>query len=117
MTELSPAEAAFVAQRERFARYWPLAGLVILLLVTGLVLWLWFAVPHMINPWAVADGLAAGTLPTPTLELMAAMLPVVVLMLCFFAFMVTLLLFASFANERRLVRLIRELDGQTTADQ
>ena len=117
MTDLSPNEGMFVNQRERFARYWPLAGSLILLLLTGLVLWLWLTAPHLINPWAVADGLAAGALPKETTQMMAALLPVVVLMLCFFAFVVTLLLFAAFANERRLVRLVRRLDKPSSRNQ
>lgn len=116
MSDLTTADAAFVQRRQRLAGLWPVAGAAILLSMTGLVGYLWLEVPYLIDPWFVADRLATDTLKLSTLHLMAAMLPVVMLMLCLFVFVITLLLFAAFRNERRLVRLIRQLDRQSVRE-
>ncbi|WP_200382724.1 hypothetical protein [Thiococcus pfennigii] len=81
-------------------------------LLFGLAAWLWLSAPVLVDPWFVLDGLASGAFSEGTIRLMAAMLPVVVL-LCLLVVLVSLLLaFAVFSNERRLIALIRRLlDG------
>ena len=111
----SSSDRLFVEKRDRLARSWPVVGVVLLALLAGFCGWLWLRTPYLINPWAVFESLRAGTLPESTANLMVAMLPIVMLTLLFFAFVVVLLFFVAFSNERRLIRLIRELE-QNSAD-
>jgi len=106
--QLSDRDWSYVKKRERFAGLWPAAGACLLLLLAALTAWLWIKVPFMVNPWAVAQGLKAHTIPQATVLLMAAMLPVAVLTLFAFAAAVVLLAYVEFANERRLIRLIHQ---------
>lgn len=105
--KLSPAERLYVEKRERLTKLWPAFGAGVLLMLAALALWLWLRVPYFANPWAVAEALESGGLPESTITLMAAMLPVVVLMFLVFALAVVLLTFVAFSNERRLIQLVR----------
>lgn len=112
MSRLEPSERAFVEKRAGFAKSWPPVGLASIGLLLGLAAWLWLSAPVLVDPWFVLDGLESGAFSEGTIRLMAAMLPVVVL-LCLLVVLVSLLLaFAVFSNERRLIALIRRLlDG------
>lgn len=107
---ISSSQKLFVEKRERLAKSWPVVGIVLLAMLTAFVVWAWLKTPYLINPWVVFESLRAGTLPESTANLMVAMLPIVVLSLLFFAFVVVLLFFVAFSNERRLIRLVRKLD-------
>ncbi len=108
---LSKTELLFVEKRERLTKHWPAFGVGILLLLIVLACWLWLKTPYLLNPWAVGVGLENGTLPESTMALMAVMLPIVMLMFLLFACAVVVLLFVGFANERRLIRLLRREKG------
>ena len=99
MSTLSPRDTAFLRRRERLLRYWPWAG--------GGLLWLWFEVPYLVNPRALALAVEAGELSEQTILMLATMLPVVFLTLLLAVAVFLALLFAVFGRERRLLRLLR----------
>lgn len=106
---LSKREQAWIESRRRMLRRWPLAGGACLLaLAFGLVA-LWWRTPLLVDPWTVAARLRADTLDDGTLALMAAMLPVVMLTLLGLLFALLLFVTVGFANERRLLDLVRRL--------
>lgn len=107
---LSPEEEALLAKRNRRLKSWPYVGGGLLGALGACGLWLWIKVPHLINPWVVQTALSAGSLSESTVLFMALMLPVVLLMLLFFAVAVVGLIFAAFANERKLIGMIRRLN-------
>ena len=110
---LSPKEKSFVESREKRAKYWPFFGVLSLALVAGYGAWLWLKMPRLINPWHVIERLEAGDLSDSTMGVMAVMLPIVVAAFLGFIFIVVLLWFAVFRNERQLVRLIRMLEADS----
>lgn len=103
---LSPTELLFIEKRERLTRQWPIFGFCLLFLFAGIVFWLWNETPHMVDPWLVATSLEEGTLAESTLTAMAAMLPLVVLVLIAAAGAFVMLLSVACANERRLIQLL-----------
>jgi len=110
---LSAADRLYLEKREQLARYWPWAGGILLLLPLLLSAWLWFEIPYLVNPWAVSSEILAETLPATTAMLMAAMLPVLMLTFIVFVIAMVLLAFAVFANERRLLRMVRQALSET----
>jgi len=114
MMSRSPADTLYLAKRERLAKSWPVAGGIILLLLAALAAWLWLKTPYLINPWLVFEHIKSGTLPESTATVMVAMLPIVVLTLLVFAAVVVLLVFAALANERRIIRLLRRLEQESS---
>lgn len=104
--KLSPEESLYIARRASLIRHWPWVGSILLLLVIAFTAWLWWSVPHLINPWAVTADLRSGTLTDAGILLMAALLPVVTLSFLVFVALTIVLAFAAFANERRLLDII-----------
>ena len=106
--QLDSKESEFIEKRARLLKLWPWFGGGLLLMLVFLGAWMWISVPFMINPWHVFAALEAATLPASTLDIMAAMLPVVILLFLVFVAAILLMLFAAFASERRLIRLLRQ---------
>ena len=113
--KLSLADKAFIEKRERRAKYWPFFGGASLMMVVGYGAWLYLKMPHLINPWHVMEQFKAGNLSESTMGVMAVMLPIVMGALLVFALVVVLLLFITFHNERRLIRLVRKLEADSVA--
>ena len=116
---LSPAELLFIEKRERLTRQWPTFGFCLLFLFAGIVFWLWNEAPHMVDPWLVAASLEDGALPESTMNAMAALLPIVVLILIAAAGVFVLLVSVTCSNEYKLLQLLRRecaspVDGETS---
>jgi hypothetical protein len=108
---LTEQERVFIERRAKLVRVWPIVGAICLAGVLCLTAWLWFTRPWLVNPWAVFSGLEAGLIPGPTILLMAAMLPVVVLTSLFVLVVCLLYCFAAFSNERKHLEIIRRLNA------
>ena len=106
---LRDKEIRFVNKRDRLTRTWPWAGALALIVLLAGAAWLWFSTPFFINPWATLEALEQGTLPVTTMSIMAVMLPVMVLAALVLLISLVLIPFAAFANERRLIKIIRRL--------
>jgi len=108
---LDASDLAFVRRRSALVRRWPIAAWTMLAGIVAVLLFLYSRSPLLVNPWEVASRIKAETLATPTLTLMAALLPVI--FLSCFVLLVALVLFqfAAIANERRLLRIIASLDA------
>ena len=102
------SDRAFLDRRRKLLALWPWAGGGLIAGLLGFASWLWIAVPLMINPWAVIAAIEAGQLEETTLAVMAVMLPI--LMLACLGVIIVLIgvLFAAFANERRLIGLVEK---------
>jgi len=95
----------------RLLRRWPLAGSVCLVGLVGLALW--WRTPLLVGPWLVAERLRVYSLDhSSSLVLMAARLPVVVLVLLSVMLVVLLFVTVAVANERRLLRMVEWLDAR-----
>lgn len=103
------SDAQFLDKRRRFVRTWNLVGTALLAALAALTAWLFTASPSLVNPPQVAAEIARGALPQSTLELMAGLLPVVVLMLLGVTALVVMVGFAVVATERRYLRIIEDL--------
>ncbi len=79
-THLTAKDREYLQRRARLLRAWPWVGGALLLALVGLGGWMWWRVPKLINPWQVARQLNAGGLEPGTLELMAMLLPIIVLL-------------------------------------
>jgi Ca2+/Na+ antiporter len=106
---LNEKDLEFIKKRSFFARWWNVVGSVMLAVLVGMALWFFVRVPNFINPFHVIDQLQSGTLQQSTLVVMAAMLPIVVLGLLLVCCTVIGFGFAVFANERRYLRIIEEM--------
>ena len=104
-------DAAFVEKRRKFVRSAPIVLGFCLVLVLGFGLWLYLRQPQLINFVEVARQIESGTLDQLTIELMAVMLPIAMLMCLVVLTAVVLLAWAGISNERRYQRIVQELTG------
>jgi len=103
---MKEGDLIFLKRRKRFADSWNLVGTFILIVLCLLFLVLLRISPYLVNPFHVIRQIAAGNIEQRTLELMACLLPVLVLKL--FAVIVLFIIygFAIFADEKRYQRII-----------
>jgi hypothetical protein len=106
---LEGTDLAFVERRSTLVRRWPVVAWLMLAGIVAVFGFLLYSSPLLVNPWEAASRIEAETLATPTLTLMAALLPIV--FLSCFVLLVALVLFqfAAMANERRLLQIIASL--------
>ena len=106
---ISPVDQDFVDKRERIVRIGPAVLAALLLVVLAFASWLFTARPLLANPFEVMSLLEQDAIEQPTLILMAAMLPV--MMLACLGLLAVILVFAHFGllNERRYLRLLGRL--------
>ena len=100
---------SFLKKRRRLARFWPVAGTLLLAGVLAFLVWMFLKKSLLVNPFEVASRIDAGTLENSTITLMAGMLPVVFLACFFILILVVLYAFSAFSNERRYLRIIDTL--------
>ncbi len=109
-------DSEFLEHRRRLAAAWPLTSAALLALLGGLVAWLLVHSPNLIHPGHVIDGLAAGTLEQPTMQLASVMLPVVVIALLAVVLVGIVFIYVMFAVERRYLGIIGGAEGRTGAE-
>ena len=109
---LNEEERRFVRRRRKWVHSWPVAGSLLLVLFLCFCAWLFWKQPLLINPYAVLSQLDAGSIPLHMLWLMAALMPVAMLMCLVLVVVMILFGFASFSREKRLLDIIERVsDG------
>ena len=105
--KLDTSDESYIDRRTKLVNCWRWVGAFLFALIAGLFLWLGMRAPLMINPWETAGRIEEESLGAPMVMLMAAMLPVT--MVGLFLCLVSIIVFAyvAFANERRLIDIIR----------
>jgi uncharacterized membrane protein YjgN (DUF898 family) len=106
---IAVSDAVFVGKRRKFVRLGPVVFGLCLALVAGLAVWLYFLQPKLINFVEVARQIENGTLDQLSVELMAVMLPIAMLMCLVLLTAVIAFSWVSLSNERRYIRIIDEL--------
>jgi len=106
---LTAQEKSFIKKRNKFARSWPLVGVIMILVLIALGVWLFWSRPLLINPWFVLSQLKAEVVSESTLILMAVMLPISMLMCLGIIVIVILLGYSVFSRERKYISIIHGL--------
>lgn len=103
---MTVSDAAFVEKRRRLVRLGTIVPAICLALLAGFGIWLYFRQPRLINFVEVARQIESGSIDPLTVELMAIMLPIVMLMCLVVMAGAVALAWAVFANERRYLRIV-----------
>lgn len=106
---LKERDARFLKKRLYFIRLWNKAAIFLLGLITFLLVALHAKSRVLVDPLYVMDSLESGGISPGTLEVMAVMLPVVVLACIGIVTIVVIMGFAVFLNERRYMEIISSL--------
>ena len=109
---LETSDLRFIQKRRRLVRSWNLVGSVTFAGLVAFVAWMFWSQPRLINPLHVVNELEAGGISQATLEIMAVLLPMVVLAVFLVLAMMLGFTFAMIGNERRYLRMIDRLAAQ-----
>ena len=113
---ITDKDVEFLEKRRKLVRWWNVVGSLTFVGLVAFVTWMFWSQPRLVNPLHVVGELQAGAIPQEALEIMAAMLPMVVLVI-FIVLGVTIgFTFAMIGNERRYQKIIDELKNQIPAD-
>jgi hypothetical protein len=105
---LSQEDRQFVSIRSKFVRFWPAVGCVILVALLVLTIWLFVSKPLLANPLEVFGLLAENDISDADMALMAAILPIVVLLSLGLTLIMILLTFAAFFHEKKYLAIIEK---------
>ena len=97
----------FLEKRRRLLKAWRYAGPSLLLAILGLVVFLKVRTPLLIDPYEVVSRLEAGSLEQTTLELMAVLLPITMILVCFVLVMLVVFIYAAFSNEKKYRQILQ----------
>lgn len=106
--ELSTQERQFLEHRTQRVKAWKYVGPLLVVITLGGTLWLLIGYPLLANPFIVLSRLERGSIPLPTLTLMAGLLPIAVLTGMFLAMVMVLFIFAMVSNERKYLTIIQK---------
>jgi len=99
----------FLNRRKKMLKWWDYLGPVLFLIVIGYVVFVYFKAPLLINPFEVLSRIQAGTIKGSTLEFMAAILPVVIIAICFVMIALVAIMYAASINEKKYLKIINDL--------
>lgn len=106
--DVKVTDETFIARRRRAVATWPYAAVAIWCGLGVLLVWMNQSHPELVNPYAVAEQLAAGTYAQSSLELAAIMLPVALVMWFVIVAIFVGLAFLPIHNERRFLKMWEE---------
>jgi len=109
---LTPDELIFIKRRETLVWWWPRIGAGLFTVLAALFVFLLRKSPLLVRPDQVWTGLGNGLLEPVTVQLLAAMLPVVVLGWIGTIVLIIMYTFVGVANERKLLGFIRRVRGK-----
>jgi hypothetical protein len=112
LPKLTSQEADFVRRRESLIRSWPWMGRGLILAVLALGTYLYIQNPLLVNPNAVRRALDDQSIPPVMMTLLVSFLPIAVSACLVLMLIIVMLVFAAFANERRLLKIVRRLGGE-----
>lgn len=109
-------DVEFIKKRRHLVRWWNLVGSLTFAGLVSFVAWMFWKHPRLVNPLHVVAELQAGGIPQATLEIMAAILPMVVLFIFLVLALIIGFTFAMIGNERRYLRIIDQLESEPDAE-
>ncbi len=106
---LAENDLAFLQMRRRFLRFWKIVGVSTLVFLAALFSWLYFKVPNLVNPFHVQRQIESDTLTPSALKVMAALMPLMMVLAFFLSVAIILFGFSAYANENRYLKIIDSL--------
>jgi len=118
MPALTEKESEFISQRESLLRLWPYVGALLLAGIAAYIAWCWLNRPYLISPVAVFEGIQEGTMDRSTIETLAVLCAVSMIITWSLLAIGVGFAFAIFGTERRHIAIIRRLssEAESSAD-
>ncbi len=103
-------DRTFLDKRKKLQRYWPIMGTIMIVMLLGLVIYLYIKSPKLINPFLVVDLIKTNSMSPSTMALMTAMCPVLSIFLLFTVAVVITYVWAFMILEARYHKIIEDLE-------
>lgn len=107
--DLNEKQNRYLQKRQATLKAWKYAGPLMLIGVIGFVIYLFTAVPLLINPFEILSRLESGTLGISSMEVIAVILPIMSLLVCFLLLVIIALMHSAISNEKRYLDIIEIL--------
>jgi|ACQI01.1.fsa_nt_gi succinate dehydrogenase hydrophobic anchor subunit len=102
------ADLEFIQKRKKLIALWPYAAGFLILLLAGLVAFLWMQTPWLINPYAAMVRIQDNSFDYGSLQMMAMIVPILFSALILILLVFTLLMFAVIQREKKYIALIEK---------
>ena len=89
---------------------WRYVGPILLLAIIVLAAWIFVNSPLLINPYEVISRIKSGTIEQSTFEMMAVILPLIMIFLFLLLVVVIGIMYAAFSKEKRYMKIISEVE-------
>lgn len=109
---MSPEQIIYLDRRRRQIRYWPWLAVLMLVIITGVFVAIWWKTPLQLNPLAILGHFRTGLLPDTELVVIAARGSLGLIACGLLLLVILLLISLSVDNERRLIAIIDQLSRQ-----
>ncbi len=106
---LSQQQSNYLDKRRKLLKVWRYVGPLMLLGMIGLVIYLNVSTPLLINPYEVMSRLELGSIEQSSLETMAVLLPMMLIMVCFLLVVLIAMMYAVFSNERKYLEIVKKI--------
>lgn len=87
---------------------WRYVGPLLVLGILGLAIFVYANSPLLIDPFEVISRLESGSMEQPSLEMMAAFMPIMLITVLFLLLVLVAIMYAAFSNERRYLEILDE---------
>jgi hypothetical protein len=99
----------FLEKRRRLLKAWRYVGPMMLFAIFCLVLFLKISTPLLINPYEVISRLESGTIDQSSLEMMAVLLPVIFILVCFILVVLVVMMYMAYSNEKKYLEILEAI--------
>jgi hypothetical protein len=106
---LSEQQNDYLDKRRKFLQSWRYVGPLLLLGIVGLATYLYVRSPLLINPHEVISRLQSGSIKQPSLEMMAVLLPIMFILVCFLLIALVAMMYVAFSNEKKYMEIVSEI--------
>ncbi|MDY6951370.1 MAG: hypothetical protein SWE60_07660 [Thermodesulfobacteriota bacterium] len=86
-----------------------------LVVIIGLVVYLNVKAPLLMNPFEVVSRLDSGTLQQSSLEVMAVLLPIMSIVVCFLLVVCVALMYVGLSNEKKYLGMLEKMKKDAPA--
>ena len=109
---ISGPQYEYLEKRKKLTSAWRFVGPALLLAILGLAMWIYLRSPLLINPYEAISRMETGHIEKSTLEMMATVLPIVMIIVFLLLLSIVGIMYAAFSKEKKYMEIIGKLNRE-----
>lgn len=109
MKLLNQQQNSYLEKRRKFVHLWHYVGPLLLIGILGFATYLFVNTPLLINPYEILSRLESHSIKQSSLEMMAVLLPIMFIVVCFLLIVLVAIMYAAFSNEKKYLEIVDEI--------